>query len=192
MKDRKGKQTPLSKRLGEDTPIKKWTWVKLKFGHTSSSQWNPGEQCWEWGGSWLEKWAELFVHVLYQCLLSMYCVPGTVLLLVAQSCLPLCDPMDCSSLDFSVHGIHQARILEWVAISFFRGSSPPRDQTCVSCIAGKILSRQSWFLKWAELFVHLLDWCLLSMYYVPETVPGTGETTVNETDRIPALTEFTC
>ena len=46
---------------------------------------------------------------------------------VAQSCLTLCDPMDCSPPGFSVHGILQARILEWVAISFSRGSSRPRD-----------------------------------------------------------------
>ena len=42
---------------------------------------------------------------------------------VAQSCLTLCDPMDCSPPGFSVHGIFQARVLEWVAISFSRGSS---------------------------------------------------------------------
>ena len=55
---------------------------------------------------------------------------------VAQSCLSLCDPLDCSSPGSSLHGIFQARILEWVAISFSKWSSPPRDQTCVSCIAG--------------------------------------------------------
>ena len=44
--------------------------------------------------------------------------------------------MDCSLPGSSVQGIFQARILEWVAISFSRGSSPPRDQTQVSCIAG--------------------------------------------------------
>ena len=43
---------------------------------------------------------------------------------VPKSCLPLCDPMDCSPPGSSVHGILQARILEWVAISFSRGSSP--------------------------------------------------------------------
>ena len=48
---------------------------------------------------------------------------------VAQSCLTLCDPMDCNLPGSSVHGILQARILEWVAISFSRGSSQPRDQT---------------------------------------------------------------
>ena len=58
---------------------------------------------------------------------------------VAQSCLTLCHPMDCSLPGFSVHGIFQARVLEWVGISFSRGSSQPRDWTWVSyvsCIAG--------------------------------------------------------
>ena len=47
-----------------------------------------------------------------------------------------CDPMDCSLPDSSVHGILQARILEWIAISFSRGFSWPRNWTWVSCIAG--------------------------------------------------------
>ena len=56
---------------------------------------------------------------------------------VAQSCLTLCDPVDCSLPGFSVHGILQARVLEWVAISFSRGSSQHRDWTQVSRIAGR-------------------------------------------------------
>ena len=56
---------------------------------------------------------------------------------VAQSCTTLCDPMDCSLPGSSVHGIFQARILEWVAISFSRRSSQPRDQTQVSHIVGR-------------------------------------------------------
>ena len=59
--------------------------------------------------------------------------------LVAKSCLTLCDPVDCSSPGSSVHGISRARTLEWVAISSFRGSSRPRDQTCLSCTAGGFL-----------------------------------------------------
>ena len=59
-----------------------------------------------------------------------------ILCLVAKSCLTLCDHMDCSPPGSSVHGIFQARILEWVATSFSRGSSWPRDQTRVSCIVG--------------------------------------------------------
>ena len=46
---------------------------------------------------------------------------------VAQSCLTLCDPMDCSLPRSSIHGIFQARVLEWVVISFSRRSSQPRD-----------------------------------------------------------------
>ena len=56
---------------------------------------------------------------------------------VAQSCPTLCDPMDCSLPGSSVHGIFQARVLEWGAISFSRGSSQPRDWTLVSRIAGR-------------------------------------------------------
>ena len=50
--------------------------------------------------------------------------------------LTLCDPVDCS-LPGSIHEIFQARILEWVAVFFSRGSSRPRDRTWVSCIAGR-------------------------------------------------------
>ena len=64
------------------------------------------------------------------------CVCVSVCLCVTQSCPTLCDPMDCSPPGSSVHGILQARILEWLAIPFSRGSSQPRDQTQVSCIAG--------------------------------------------------------
>ena len=56
---------------------------------------------------------------------------------VAQSCQTLCDPMDCSLPGSLVRGIFQARVLEWVAISFSRGSSQPRDQTRVSLTAGR-------------------------------------------------------
>ena len=52
----------------------------------------------------------------------------------AQSCLILCDSMYCSPSSSSVHGIFQARILEWVVISNSRASSQPRDRTCNSCV----------------------------------------------------------
>ena len=57
--------------------------------------------------------------------------------LVAQLCLTLCDPVDCSLPGSSVHGLLQARILEWVAISFSRGPSQLRDWTHVFCIVGR-------------------------------------------------------
>ena len=54
-----------------------------------------------------------------------------------------CDPVDCNLLGFSVHGILQARILEWVAISFSMGSSQPKNRTWDFCIAGRF------FTNWA-------------------------------------------
>ena len=55
---------------------------------------------------------------------------------ITQSCPALCDPMV-----YTVHGILQAKILEWIPIPFSRGSSQPRDQTQVSCIAGGFFTR---------------------------------------------------
>ena len=72
--------------------------------------------------------------------LMLTCVPACS---VAQSCPTLCDLMDCSRPVSSVHGISQARILEWVDISSSRASPPPRDRTsisCVSCIAGQFFT----------------------------------------------------
>ena len=63
-----------------------------------------------------------------------------VKVLVAQSCLTLCNPMDCSLPGSSIHGIFQARILEWVTIPFSRGTSQPRDWTQISCIVGRFFT----------------------------------------------------
>ena len=75
---------------------------------------------------------------------------------VAQSCLTLCDPTDCS-----VHGVLQARILEWGAFPFSMGSSQPRHRTQVSCTAGEFFT--SWAIREApdnvnhpELYIHPL------------------------------------
>ena len=62
---------------------------------------------------------------------KIYCVLTMSEVKVTQSCPTLCDPMD-----YAVHGLLQARILEWVAFPFSRGSSQPRDRTQVSSIAG--------------------------------------------------------
>ena len=82
---------------------------------------------------------------LLQCLPSMlihlyswYWVKVKVL--VTQLCLTQRDLMDCSPPGSSVHGILQARTLEWVAIPFARGSSHSRGQTQVSCIAGRFFT----------------------------------------------------
>ena len=78
--------------------------------------------------------------ILHMCVSVCACVCP-----VTQSCLILCHPINCSLPGSSIHGILLARILEWVAISFSRGSSWPRDQThisCIPCIGRQILYHQ--------------------------------------------------
>ena len=67
------------------------------------------------------------------------CVCVCVCVLDTQSCPTLCDPMDCSPLGSSVHGILQARILEWIH-SLLHGIFPTRDQTQVSHIADRFFT----------------------------------------------------
>ena len=82
---------------------------------------------------------------LQLCSRCYFCLEFVTLYMHAkslQSCPTLCDPMHCSQPDSSVHGILQARILEWVAVPSCRGSSWPRDWTCVSyisCIGRQVL-----------------------------------------------------
>ena len=78
-----------------------------------------------------------------------YLRPLKVKVLVSQSCPTLCYSMGCSPPGSFVHGILQARILEWVAIPFFRGSSQSRDWTRVSDTAGRF------FTIWATREGHL-------------------------------------
>ena len=83
-----------------------------------------------------------------------------------------CDPMDCSLPGSSVHGILQARILEWVAISFSRGSSQPRNQILVSCIAGK--KAEHWRIYAFEL------WCWRRLLWVPWTARRSNQSILKE------------
>ena len=76
-----------------------------------------------------------FIHIVFS---KIYLTKASVL--VAPSCLTLCDPLDCSPPGSSVHRILQARILERVAIYFSRGSSRPRDQAWVSCIVDRFFT----------------------------------------------------
>ena len=85
---------------------------------------------WTWRGKerlgQIEKVALMYIHSLT--------------LKVTQMCLTLWEPMDCSPPGSSVHGISQAKILEWVAIPISRRSSQSRDQTWVSFIAGRFFT----------------------------------------------------
>ena len=72
--------------------------------------------------------------------------------------------MDCSPPVSSVHGILQARILEWVAYPFFRGSSQPRDQTQISCIAGRFFT--IWATRKIQFCLYLQRMRFMIFYYV--------------------------
>ena len=86
-----------------------------------------------------------FLHRYYYCYCYYYCMVVVLIyaltsrkyvkVKVMQLCPTLCDPMD-----YTVHGILQARILEWAAVPFSRGSSQPRDRTQVSHIAGRFFT----------------------------------------------------
>ena len=92
--------------------------VKASMWAITSSNLTEGTKT---GAKWPYQWYDLMVYF-------------PVCIQWLQSCLTLCDPMDCSPPVSSVHGILQARILEWLAIPFSRGSSQPRDLTHISCV----------------------------------------------------------
>ena len=83
--------------------------------------------------------------------------PDLVRAKLLHSCLTVCDPMDCSPPGSSVHGILQARTLQWVATLPSRGSSRRRDQTCVSCVGRWVLYH--WASWEAILRLHFTKGC---------------------------------
>jgi len=127
----------VSKRFFKGT--EKW---KICVSHTVNTvthlEWNPH----------LNKWL-----ICYQVPIA-FSLSLFLSLSLAQYCLTLCYPMDYSPAGSFVHRIFQARILEWVAISFSRGYSWPRDWiliSCVSFIAGR-------FFLFCFVFYHLNHW----------------------------------
>ena len=93
------------------------------------------------------------LQVFRSCVV-LVCVCACVL--VTQSCPIVCKPLGCSLPGSSIHRISQARTLDWVAISFSRGSSQPREWTWVSCTAGRFFTiwatREAWL--WWVLFLN--------------------------------------
>ena len=99
-----------------------------------------------------------------QCCINFYCTVKwfrymhtcvcVCVCVCVQSCLTLCNSMDCGLPGSSVHGIFQARILEWVAISSSRGSSQPREWTHVSCV----------FCPGRWILYHCTTWEVRSIY----------------------------
>ena len=94
------------------------------------------------------------------------CWTVTITVVITQLCPTFCEPMHCSLLDSSVCGIFQARILEWVALSFSKGASGPRDWTRVSCIACRFCTvwatREA--LQHTQLLFHV---CIISIFITP-------------------------
>ena len=95
-------------------------------------------------------WWETVWRFLKKLKIELPCVHAKSL----QLCSTLCDPMDWSLPGSSVHGILQGRILDWVAISYSKGSSQSRDQTRVSCIVGRFFT--NWAKREAQRVIH--DW----------------------------------
>ena len=98
----------------------------------------PGQQGvlhWEWKCKGSQqgrnhRFTAAEMHCMYVCVCVSVCV-----CVCGQSCMTLWDPKDCNPPSSSVRGIFQARILEWVAISFSRGSYRTTDRTRVSCVS---------------------------------------------------------
>ena len=96
--------------------------------------------------------------VSFSELMVKYCKQQTITIydmcVHAPLCLTLCNPVDCSQPGSSVHGIFQARILVWVAISSSRGSSQPRDQSWVSCVGRHILCHWGTWEVQSDMYSH--------------------------------------
>ena len=90
-------------------------------------------------------------------------------------CVRLCDPMDCSPPGSSVPRILQARILEWIAVSFSRGSSRTRGQTCGSCICRQVLYH--WATWEDQCFPRALDYPVSCIHEHAHTPPPAAEMT---------------
>ena len=105
-------------------------WVAFPFSR-GFSQPRDGTQVSHIAGGFFTSWVTREAHlgIKIKSLKFFLFTALKVKVLVAQSCSTLCDLMDCHLPGFSVHGILQARILVWVAISFSWGSSRPRDLT---------------------------------------------------------------
>ena len=133
-----------------------WGWsqphLELCEGCIETGSFSELRSLWIWAKTGAYHSQFLFLSSIDQCLLKEEEGEGEV----AQSCPTLCDPVDCSLPGFSVHGILQARILEWFTISFSRGSFQPRDRTRVSRIADRCFTL--WATREAPYLAQSLTW----------------------------------
>ena len=124
--------------------------------HASSREWSKTN----WFLTFLLPWHSGVLFTLCVCVCVCVCVHAHVC--VSRSVMSDSFVSDGSPPGSSVHGILQVIILEWVAISFFRGSSQPRTQTQVSCFAGRFFTIWATSLSWMQL-VMILFTCSLEI-----------------------------
>ena len=125
-------------------PINQWTWHII-----SGMPWPISDILWP--TSWISGEKKILLATLQRQVFDQteflyiqtlkFCLKWSIVK-VTQSCPNLCNPMD-----YTVHGLLQARILEWVAFPFSKGSSQPRDQTKVSHIAGRFFTIWAWIIS---------------------------------------------
>ena len=103
-----------------------YEFIHIKFKNRQNYSVCYAELPLRWLCNWKRVWRGFWGLVIFYFLICMHCAKSL------QSCLTLCDLLDCSPPGSSVCGVLQARILEWVAMPSSRGSSWPRDQNCIS------------------------------------------------------------
>ena len=99
------------------------------------------------------------IQCIYMCVRVYVCV---CVCMCVQSRPSLCDPVDCNLPGFSVLGISQARILEWIAISYSRGLTWPRDQSHISCLAGRFftaepLGKSTYIYRYIYVYIYIFQ-----------------------------------
>ena len=164
------RKDPLEKEMTAHSRILAWRiqWTEEPGGLPSvgsQKNWTQYVPCLLY--PFLCQWTRELLSRLSNC---NRCCNGHCGCVVTQSCPTLFDPMDCNLPGSLVHGISQARILEWFAISFSKGSSWPRDWTHVSYVGGRVLYH--WATREAQwtlgcMYLFQLDFCL-------DVCPGVG------------------
>ena len=146
------KRLPWGQRLSERDANTQWNQSNQDRARTDDIVWASGSiHAWSLNAPCIDSYVKQLVPYFAQtslCTFSITLNLKSPLSLVTKLCPTLWDPTDCSPPGSSVYGILQARVLEWVAISFSRRSSSPRDLIQVSCIAGRL------FTIWAKREAH--------------------------------------
>ena len=135
---------------GKLSNLPKWTKISPSTQPSAKNK----TRSWGWGGyqekhrnpGWcwcrFKSWSSQLIRISGDLVILFFLVQRGSCYSVAQLCPTLWNPMDCSLTGSSIHGISQARILEWVAISPSRGSSKPRDRSGIPCLEGGLFTTE--------------------------------------------------